>query len=454
MGAPVARWGIGCVWSGCVWIGRFGMRRSLLVLGAVLVMVVALVPGVAAAGDPIPPTGRFIAEDIDASPDVVAIPRYTISESASGTSLVRTWFRINRAVGGGCPLTQGPANAAAVATWDAATGKLSTTSETYWCQEEDAVQSGNPSVLTYDEVNDEIDGGITYRRVARPIDVGLVDTAQGLWRLDTGMGTYKEFFYGNPGDYPILGDWDCDGVDTPGMYRQSDGYVYLRNSNTQGIGEIRFFFGNPGDIPITGDFNDDGCDTVSIFRPSESRVFIINELGENEGGLGAAEFDYYFGNPGDKPFVGDFDGDGVDTIGLHRESTGLVYFRNSHTQGNADNQFIYGDPNDRLVAADWIDTGIDTPALFRPSNTTFYLRYTNTQGVADDVFTWGTATSVPVAGHFGTLSDPLCDASYPGQCIPPAPPDLNCADIATTDFTVVLPDLHGFDGNNNGIGCE
>ena len=70
-------------------------------------------------------------------------------------------------------------------------------------------------------------------------------------------------------------------------------------------------------------------------------MFIINELGSDDGGLGAAEFDYYFGNPGDKPFAGDFDADRIDTVGLHRESTGLVYFRNSHTQGNADAQFTW-----------------------------------------------------------------------------------------------------------------
>ena len=93
-----------------------------------------------------------------------------------------------------------------------------------------------------------------------------------------------------------------------------------------------------------------------------------------------------FGNPGDKPFVGDFDADGVETVGLHRESTGLVFFRNSHTQGNADVQFIFGDPGDRLIAGDWTDDGVFTPALFRPSNTTMYFRYTNTQGNADNQF--------------------------------------------------------------------
>ena len=226
---------------------------------------------------------------------------------------------------------------------------------------------------------------------------GLVDPTSGKWYLyDDGGALVTSFFYGNPGDYPFMGDWDGDGVETPGLYRQSDGYVYLRNSNTVGIADIRFFFGNPGDVPIAGDFNGDGFDTVSIYRPSNQTFYIINELGANDGGLGAAEFSYVFGNPGDKPFVGDFNGNGIETVGLHRESTGLVYFRNTHTQGIADAQFIFGDPGDRLVAGDWTGDGVFTPALFRPSNTTMYFRHTNSQGIADNEF-------VPVPTNAGWL---------------------------------------------------
>jgi micrococcal nuclease len=47
-----------------------------------------------------------------------------------------------------------------------------------------------------------------------------------------------------------------------------------------------------------------------------------------------------------------------------------------------------------------------------------------------------------------------CHASYPTVCIPPAPPDLDCGDVPYRRFTVLPPDPHGFDGNNNGIGCE
>jgi Subtilase family len=235
-------------------------------------------------------------------------------------------------------------------------------------------------------------------------NLGFVDPGQGLWHLFDGSGKQvKQFYFGNPGDYPILGDWNCDGIETVGMYRQSDGYVYLRNSNTQGNADIRFFFGDPGDVPVAGDFDGDGCGTVSIYRPSNQKFYIINKLGKNDGGLGAATTSYVFGNPGDNPFVGDFDGDGLETVGLHRESTGLVYFRNSHTQGNADVQFIFGDPGDRLVAGDWNDTGIFSPALFRPSNNVAYFRFTNSQGNADAQFhpAGSLPNWLPVAGRMG-----------------------------------------------------
>ncbi len=232
---------------------------------------------------------------------------------------------------------------------------------------------------------------------------GLVDPLTGVWRLRDGAGVVTEFYYGVPGDYPFMGDWNCDGVVTPGLYRQSDGFAYLRNSNSQGIADLTFFFGNPGDVPLAGDFNGNGCDTLSIYRPSEARFYIINALGQNGGGLGAADYSFLFGDAGDKPVVGDWDGDGVDEIGLHRESSGFFYYRNTLTTGIADGQFYFGDPGDRFVAGEWgILDGAETPGLFRPSNTTFYFRHTLTQGNADDQFTWtGAGTGwLPVAGEF------------------------------------------------------
>ena len=214
--------------------------------------------------------------------------------------------------------------------------------------------------------------------------VGLVDSSSGIWNLRDGEGIATSFYFGDPGDYPVTGDWDCQGTDTPGLFRQSDGYVYLRNSNTQGVADTRFFFGDPGDIPLAADMNGDGCDTISVYRPSEQRFYIINELGQNDGGLGSADYSFVFGDPGDQPVVGDWDGDGVAEVGLHRESTGLFYWRNTLTTGIADGWAHFGDPGDRFVAGDWgVVDGRDTPAVYRPSNRTVYFRYTLTEGNVD-----------------------------------------------------------------------
>jgi hypothetical protein len=50
--------------------------------------------------------------------------------------------------------------------------------------------------------------------------------------------------------------------------------------------------------------------------------------------------------------------------------------------------------------------------------------------------------------------DEDCHPSYPDTCIPPPPPNLNCDDISFRNFKVIGSDPHGFDGNNDGIGCE
>jgi hypothetical protein len=58
------------------------------------------------------------------------------------------------------------------------------------------------------------------------------------------------------------------------------------------------------------------------------------------------------------------------------------------------------------------------------------------------------------ARHKGGVSAARCDPSYPAVCIPPPPPDLDCADVRYRNFVVRPPDPHRFDGNHDGRGCE
>jgi micrococcal nuclease len=52
----------------------------------------------------------------------------------------------------------------------------------------------------------------------------------------------------------------------------------------------------------------------------------------------------------------------------------------------------------------------------------------------------------PSSGH--------CSPAYPGVCIPPPPPDLDCPQISHRRFQVLPPDPHRFDSDADGIGCE
>jgi micrococcal nuclease len=67
-------------------------------------------------------------------------------------------------------------------------------------------------------------------------------------------------------------------------------------------------------------------------------------------------------------------------------------------------------------------------------------------------------TTTPNAAASTSPAGSSCAASYPGVCIPPPPPDLDCKDVQYRRFAVRWdvpdPDPHHFDGDRDGIGCE
>ncbi len=226
---------------------------------------------------------------------------------------------------------------------------------------------------------------------------GLVDPVTGIWYQGDPIGS-NSFYYGDPGDHPFMGDWDCDGVETPGLHRPGDGKVYLRNSNTQGIADVEYFFGNPGDVAVSGDWDNDGCDTVSLFRPSDGMFYVINEIGSGGSGLGAADFSFAFGESGDQVFAGDFDWNGTDDVAARDPASGVIDIRLSLSSGPADISFAFGDEGDIPFSGDFDGDGVHTVGLFRPSNATIYLRNSNTTGAADVVMAAGDADFLPIAG--------------------------------------------------------
>jgi hypothetical protein len=195
--------------------------------------------------------------------------------------------------------------------------------------------------------------------------------------------------YGIGGDYPVVGDWDGDGDATIGVYR--NGLFYLRNENTIGFADIVFAFGAPGDQPVAGDWNNDGVDTIGVYRAG---MFFLR----NSNSSGAPDESFGLGVPGDVGIAGDWNGDGFVTTGVFRPSNGALYLKNSNTTGVADVTINYGLAGDKPVTGDWDNNGTDTIGVYR--NGIFYLRNSNTIGFADIVFALGVPGDHPIAGDW------------------------------------------------------
>jgi len=195
--------------------------------------------------------------------------------------------------------------------------------------------------------------------------------------------------YGQAGDYPVTGDWNGDGIATIGVYR--NGIFYLRNSNTVGFADETFAFGMSGDQPIAGDWNGDGIDTIGVFRKG---VFYLR----NENSSGPPDTTFSLGLSTDVAIAGDWTGQGFDTVGVFRPSNGVIYLKNTNSTGTADIAFNYGIAGDKPVAGDWNNDGIDTLGVFRGN--IFYLRNSNTSGPADLSFALGISGDLPIAGNW------------------------------------------------------
>lgn len=213
--------------------------------------------------------------------------------------------------------------------------------------------------------------------------------------LNQGGEADYTFAYGDPQDIAVVGDWDGDGVDTVGIYR--NGEFYLKNSSQAGDGEIVFSFGGDAtDMPVAGDWNGDGVDTVGIYRASTGTWFLTNSST-----AATIDYNFQFGLTNEIPVAGDWNGDGTTTVGIYRQSDRSWYIRNSNTAGDADFTFQYGDPEqDVPIVGDWNGDGTETVGIYRAADGSWHLKNTNDFGAADITFIYGLTNETPVVGDW------------------------------------------------------
>lgn len=183
----------------------------------------------------------------------------------------------------------------------------------------------------------------------------------------------------------------------PGIY-YTNSTVFLRDSTTPGSADFTYTFGDSAVSDyqaISGDWNRDGIDTMGLYNPNTGEVFLAPS---HSFPLNAAvRFTFGATGQGYIALVGDWDNDGQDTIGLYDPVSGTFFLKNANSYGEADIIFQFGAGGLGFipVAGDYDNDGTDTVGLFLPSTSTFFLRNSNTSGAADLVIGYG-----PGGGNF------------------------------------------------------
>ena len=225
-------------------------------------------------------------------------------------------------------------------------------------------------------------------------------TGNGSWDKVAGGDTFRDFGMASIRDTatPVVGDWDGNGIDDLGLY--NDGCFYL---DTTGNGRWDHVAG--GDTfrdfgmasirdtatPVVGDWDGNGIDDLGLYNDG---CFYLDTTGNGvwdhvAGGDTFRDFGINSIRSTGMPVIGDWDDDGTDDLGLY--NNGCFYLDTTsngvwdHVSGG-DTFRDFGVDSIRStgmpVIGDWNDNGTDDLGLY--NNGSFYLDMTG-NGSWDDV---------------------------------------------------------------------
>jgi hypothetical protein len=160
-------------------------------------------------------------------------------------------------------------------------------------------------------------------------------------------------------------DFNNDTHSDVSVFRPSNGLWYIKDQGW-------YSYGQNGDIPVAGDYNGDGKTDPAVFR--NGTWFVMWQYMAS------------WGQSGDIPVPGDYNGDGKTDVAVFRPSNGMWYVKDQAW-------YSYGQSGDIPVPGDYNGDGKTDPAVFRPSNGMWYVMW---QYMAS----WGQNGDIPVPGDY------------------------------------------------------
>lgn len=199
---------------------------------------------------------------------------------------------------------------------------------------------------------------------------------------------------GGEGDQPVVGDWDGDGKADIGVYGKvwtgdwnafdhdpglpdaenltrgqyknmhrsvefltsGSSYTKLTSNGTmteKAIDHV-FYFGNEGDRAVTGDWNGDGVDNIGVFSNGEWYLDV-----DGNGRLSDTDRGYLFGQAGDIPVTGDWNGDGVTNLGVYRNGKFILDTNGNGVLDDSDAVVEAGEGGEIPISGDFNGDGVD-----------------------------------------------------------------------------------------------
>ena len=259
------------------------------------------------------------------------------------------------------------------------------------------------------------------------------------WRLaNVRNGKITEIRYdifGLFGSIPITGDFNGDGTDDYGVFFQGEWFLDLNGDRTWDRYDLWAKLGSDGDLPVTGDWDGDGKDDIGIFGtawPGDRRALAAEpglpdvnsrETGRyknlppqsieatighrllkftSQGRSRADLIDHVFhaGKAGDRPVTGDWNGDGIRTVGVFQNGTWFLDWDGDGRLTSHDKRIRFGQSNDTPVVGDFNGDGIDEIGIYRSGIWILDTNGNGKQDSRDEVFRLGNAVEFPVIGDW------------------------------------------------------
>ncbi len=212
--------------------------------------------------------------------------------------------------------------------------------------------------------------------------------------------------FGTTGDMPAAGNWDGGAKSSIGVLRAGTGEWFVdRNGNHQWDGCVAdgcYAFGAPGDRPVAGDWNGTGFAKIGVFRNGQ---WYLDANGNGAWDGCGVDLCFAFGQAGDLPVAGNWDGGSKAGAGVFRAGTWYLDYNGNGAwdgcqQDGGQDQCLYnsfGQAGDLPAAGDWNGDGKAKVGVFRAG--TWYLDY-NGNGAWD-----GCGVDRCYEGSFGIEGD-------------------------------------------------